>query len=330
MIKTITKTHGKDFSEAEKYFIENLAFVLEKNKEYTITEALEETKKYFNHEKLTAIFETIQKDTELYKNSSQITQSINLSFLSKENNIKLYLKNADNKYKEIATINNGIAIIDEKYQHIPKILEYALESGAENFKHYTPKNKFETANYKFEINKLKNNREKLNRIKNDNPSEEKKIDTNIKNIANMASNGFGFWAYEYRHWMRDLIPSSAREIIKEKFLKAELVLHEVSDKHEEIMREVIGYGIHNRLNDFEEKTFLNNVPEKYNDIIIMGMREWADDYCEDEKDAEYFKIVKIVKEKIGIDINKSEIETKLPTVEDCLKDYKPQTQDLKL
>jgi len=45
MIKTITKTHqgvqasGKDFSEAEKYFIENLAFVLEKNKEYTITEA---------------------------------------------------------------------------------------------------------------------------------------------------------------------------------------------------------------------------------------------------------------------------------------------------
>ena len=213
-------------------------------------------------------------------------------------------------YKRVGTIDKGVADITTEYQHKTPALEFALKMGANSFKHFQSENKYERANYDLELDILKINREKIKSLKSGKVSIpnitrnltvdylQKIIDKNIKNIANMASSGY-FWAYEYRHSMRDLFPASAQEIIKEKWLDAGLVLSDVSYKHDEIINEVMNFGIYNQLNDFDEKSFLNNVPQKYKNIIIEGIK---DELLEWDKDDRYYAICDIVENKLNYNI----------------------------
>jgi hypothetical protein len=92
--------------------------------------------------------------------------------------------------------------------------------------------------------------------------------------------------------MRDLRPYVAKDIIKEKWLEAGLDLATASDKHLEIINEVYNYGIQNLMNEFDKDTFLNNVPQEYQERIFASAKEWALN-CEDK---ELFNLI-IEKEK---------------------------------
>ncbi|OGS70751.1 MAG: hypothetical protein A3F91_09570 [Flavobacteria bacterium RIFCSPLOWO2_12_FULL_35_11] len=81
-----------------------------------------------------------------------------------------------------------------------------------------------------------------------------------------------FWNVEYRHFLRDLLPSAAAEIIKELFEKNNLELAGVSPKHEEIIDMVSGWGVYNPLDEFNEDKSLDfsKAPVEYRERLIAG------------------------------------------------------------
>jgi len=114
-----------------------------------------------------------------------------------------------------------------------------------------------------------------------------------------------FWAHDYRHLMRDVFPAIATEIVKERFLEAGLDLVGVSDRHEKIIDEVMGYGVQNPMNGFD----INDLD--FNNAPLGVQKRLSESVIKELKDSERFEpeLIKEITDKMVFNlsvINKNE------------------------
>jgi len=126
-----------------------------------------------------------------------------------------------------------------------------------------------------------------------------------------------FWNYEYRHDLRDIVPSEAQVIIKEKWEKAGLGLADISEEHQKIIDEVYSYGIFNPIAGLDKDNFLviSKIPAEYRNRLIKS----ASNYAEENNDVD---LLKLLGKKIdeALEVGNAEIKIINMQKEDLIKD----------